>query len=113
MMVYLLAAKKFKNAKSVAAYLGLIPKLVESGKNKGKTVLSKMGPAKFRAKLYMAAVAASTHNPDIRAQKEKLLKAGKTPMQAVGAAMRKLVQICYGVVNSQTEYQPQVSLKTT
>uniref|UniRef100_A6VTH3 Il-IS_3, transposase n=7 Tax=Marinomonas TaxID=28253 RepID=A6VTH3_MARMS len=30
-------------------------------------------------------------------------------MQALGAAMRKLSQICFGVVKNQTEYQPQVS----
>ncbi|MCZ6805271.1 MAG: IS110 family transposase, partial [Proteobacteria bacterium] len=32
-------------------------------------------------------------------------KAGKTKMQALGAAMRKLIQICFGVVKNQTEYQ--------
>ncbi|MCX4029768.1 hypothetical protein OQE68_26565 [Spartinivicinus sp. SM1973] len=45
----------------------------------------------------MAAVAAGQFNPDIRAQRNRLLKAGKTKMQALGAAMRKLIQICFGV----------------
>jgi transposase len=108
-LTYLFAAKQFENAKQVAAYLGLIPKLQESGKLKGRTTLSKMGPSRIRAKLYMAAVSASTHNKDISAQKNRLLAAGKTAMQAMGAAMRKLVQICFGVVKNQTEYQPQVS----
>ncbi|MCZ6803053.1 MAG: IS110 family transposase, partial [Proteobacteria bacterium] len=48
------------------------------------------------------------HNPDIKAQRKRLLKAGKTRMQALGAAMRKLIQICFGVVKNQTEYQPQI-----
>ncbi|MFT4926851.1 MAG: transposase [Phenylobacterium sp.] len=106
---YLFAAKLFENSKQVAAYLGLIPQLNESGKFVGRTTMSKMGPARFRAKLYMAAVVASSHNPDIKSQKERLLTAGKTKMQALGAAMRKLAQICFGVVKHQTEYQPQVS----
>ncbi|MCZ6805085.1 MAG: IS110 family transposase, partial [Proteobacteria bacterium] len=59
--------------------------------------------------LYLAAVSACQHNPDIKAQRERLLKAGKTRMQALGAAMRKLIQICFGVVKNQTEYQPQVT----
>ena len=108
-LVYLFAAKSFKSARQVAAYLGLIPKLRESGKLKGRTMLSKTGSARLRAKLYMAAVCASTHNPDIRAQKQRLLKAGKAKMQALGAAMRKLIQICFGVIKHQTEYHPQLT----
>jgi len=107
-LVYLFAAKQFKNAKQAAAYLGLIPRLRESGTFKGRTMLSKVGSARIRAKLYMAAVCASTHNPDIKAQKKRLLKAGKVKMQAIGAAMRKLIQICFGVIKHQTEYQPRL-----
>ncbi len=108
-MVSLLACKNFKNAKQFSAYLGLIPKLKESGKQAGKTTLSKQGPSYVRVKLYMAAVVAGQHNPDIKAQKTRLLQQGKNKMQALGAAMRKLAQICFGVVKTQTEYQPQVN----
>lgn len=107
-LVYLFASKKFKSAKQVAAFIGLIPKLRESGKLKGRTTLSKTGPARLRAKLYMAAVVASQYNLDIMQQKDRLLNAGKTKMEALGAAMRKLVQICFGVIKNQTEYQSQV-----
>lgn len=108
-LVYLFAAKQFKSARQMAAYLGLIPKLRESGKFKGRTMLSKTGSARIRAKLYMAAVVASTHNPDIKAQKQRLLSSGKLKMQALGAAMRKLIQICFGVIKHQSEYQPQLA----
>ena len=105
----LFAAKQFRNARQASAYLGLIPGQAESGQFKGQTRLTKTGPSRIRAKLYMAAVAAGTHNPDIRAQKLRLRGQGKTPMQALGAAMRKLVQICFGVVQHQQVYQPQVA----
>lgn len=108
-MTSLFAVKTFKNAKQVAAYLGLIPTQNESGNMKGQSRLSKVGPARIRAKLYMAAVSAGVHNPDIKEQKKRLLSNGKSKMQALGAAMRKLVQICFGVVKHQQEYQPQVS----
>lgn len=107
-MVCLLACKRFKSAKQLACYLGLIPKQNESGKQVGKTTLSKEGPGYIRAKLYMAAVVAGQHNPDIKEQKNRLIRHGKTKMQAIGAAMRKLAHICFGVVKNQTEYQPQV-----
>ncbi|WP_308031432.1 hypothetical protein [Neisseria cinerea] len=35
---------------------------------------------------------------------------GKNKMQTVGAAMRRLVQICYGVLKHRCEYQAQVTL---
>jgi len=62
----------------------------------------------LRAVLYMAAIVATKYNPDIKRQYERLLKAGKAKMQALGAAMRKLVQICFGVLKHQCEYRPQV-----
>ena len=104
-LVYLFSAKKFSNAKQAAAFIGLIPRLNESGNLKGRTTLSKVGPSRVRAKLFLAAVSASTHNPDIKMQKQRLLAAGKTKMQALGAAMRKLIQICFGVLKSGTIYQ--------
>ncbi|MCL5049110.1 MAG: IS110 family transposase [Firmicutes bacterium] len=106
-MVVLFAAKRFNSAKQVAAYLGLTPVFKESGKLQGKTVLSKLGPANIRSKLYMAAIVAGQHNPDIKRQKHRLIANGKSKMAALGAAMRKLVQICYGVVKNQQAYQPQ------
>lgn len=106
-LVCLFASKTFTSAKQVAAYIGVIPRIRESGTLKGRTMMSKVGNARIRSKLYMAAVCASTHNPDIKAQKARLLKAGKVKMQALGAAMRKLVQICFGVIKHQTEYQAQ------
>ena len=78
------------------------------GTFKGRTTLSKVGPSRIRSKLFLAAVCASTHNPDIGMQKQRLLSAGKTKIQALGAAMRKLNQICFGVVKNQTNYQAQV-----
>ena len=48
---------------------------------------------------------ATRNTPDIQALYERLLAADKTKMCALGAVMRKLVHICYGVVKNQTPYQ--------
>ena len=111
-MLSVLSSHSFKNAGSVAAYLGLIPKIRESGTLRGRSVLSKVGPANVRAKIYMAAVVAKQHNPDVKALYDRLKNRGKTHMQALGAAMRKLTQICFGVLKHQSEYQPQIVLKS-
>lgn len=110
LVVALLHSRTFRTAGSLAAFLGLVPKQRVSGAFKGRSCLSKTGSAKLRAKLYFPAVVAIRHNPDIRAQYERLTQNGKTKMQAIGAAMRKLVQICFGVVKHQTEYRPQLQM---
>lgn len=108
-MVAVVRSRVFANAAQCAAFLGLVPVQHESGSSvRGRARLSKAGNAQVRAKLYMAAVVAIQHNPDIKAQYQRLLRLGKAKMCALGAAMRKLVQICFGVLKHQTPYQAQV-----
>ena len=106
-MLSLMHNKSFTKASQAAAFLGLIPKQVQSGTFKGRTRLAKNGSSSIRAKLYMAAVVSTRWNPDIKAQYERLLANGKCKMQAICAAMRKLVHICFGVLKHQMPYQPQ------
>ena len=106
-MLSVIRSRQFTTASECAAFLGVIPKLRESGLFRGRTVLSKKGPPMVRAKLYMAAIVASQHNPSIKAQRARLLQKGKNKMQALGAAMRKLVHLCFGVLKHQTEYSLQ------
>lgn len=106
-MTVLYRRKQFGKASQMAAFLGLIPRLRESGKYKGHIMLSKRGNGRMRALLYFPAVTACRFNPDIKAHCERLLGRGKTKMQVVGAAMRRLVHICFGVLKHQTAYCPQ------
>lgn len=108
-VIHVIHSRSFDSASQCAAYIGVVPVQHESGTSvHGRPRLSKAGDAKLRAKLYMAAVACIQHNPDIKRQYERLLKNGKTKMSALGAAMRKLVHICFGVLKHQTPYQVQV-----
>lgn len=52
----------------------------------------------------MPAVVAKTHNPHVRAIYERLIARGKPKMSALGAAMRKLVHLCFGVLHSGKPY---------
>lgn len=107
--VSLFNSKQFTSAKQAAAFLGLNPVHQESGKLKGRSALSKCGPSRLRAKLYMAAITACQYNETIRALYRRLQANGKTNMQALCAAMRKLVHICFGVIKHQCEYQAQLA----
>jgi hypothetical protein len=57
----------------------------------------------------MAAVVAIQHKPGIRYLYERLLKRGETKMAALGAAMRKHVDIAFGVLEHQEKYRPQTA----
>jgi transposase len=106
-MLMVIGSRQFDSASQCSAYLGLVPVQHESGSSvKGRSRLSKAGNPAIRAKLYMAAVVATTYNPDIKAQYERLTNNGKSKMSALGAAMRKLVQICFGVLKHQQPSTP-------
>lgn len=107
LMLSVIHSRPFKTAEQVAAFLGVIPKLVESGVFKGRSALSKKGPASVRGKTLHGRRCGGQHNPHIAKQKRRLLANGKTKMQALGAAMRKLVHICFGVIKNQAKYSPQ------
>jgi transposase len=105
-MLAVMHAHDFGSAEQLAAYLGLVPIERQSGSSVlGRARLSKAGPARVRAVLYMAAVVATRCNPHIKALYERLLARGKSKMSALGAAMRKLVHLCFGVIKTRKPYQ--------
>lgn len=92
---------RFRNAKCLAAFIGVAPRERQSGSSvRGRTVLSKMGRGKLRKAFFMPALVALRYNPLLKAMKERMLAAGKAKMAIVGAAMRKLVHLIYGVLKS-------------
>jgi len=105
-MLSVLHCHDFGSAEQLAAYLGLVPVERQSGSSVlGRARLSKAGPARIRAVLYMAAVVATRCNPHVKAVYERLLERGKSKMSALGAAMRKLVHLCFGVLKTRQPYQ--------
>lgn len=96
----------FQSAEQLAAYLGLVPVERQSGTSVlGRPRLSKAGPASVRAVLYMAAIVATKHNPHAKALYQRLQDRGKSKMSALGAVMRKLVHLCFGVLKTRQPYQ--------
>jgi transposase len=97
----------YLSARQVAAFAGLVPKHRESGTSvKGRPRLSKVGTARLRKALYFPAVVATQHNPIIKALSERLREGGKCPMVIIGAAMRKLIHLAYGVLKSGKPFDP-------
>ncbi|MAF10227.1 IS110 family transposase [Candidatus Poribacteria bacterium] len=100
--------ERFASARQVAAFAGVTPKHRHSGSSvRGRTQMSKMGQARIRHALYMPAIVARTHNPIARAFADRLEERGKCPMVIIGAIMRKLLHIAYGVLKSGKPFDPQ------
>jgi len=98
---------RFEKTRQAVAFAGLDTKKHESGTSvKGKERLSKMGQSQIRRGVYMPAVVAMTKTTWGKAFSARLLAAGKPKMLVLGALMRKIVSIAYGVLKSGTPFNP-------
>lgn len=95
----------FSSARQLAAFAGLTPQERLSGTSvQGKTRLCKIGKVRLRKALYFPALNLLRHCPEIQAMRDRLLAAGKTKMQVVGAVMHKLIRVIYGVLHSKQPF---------
>jgi transposase len=102
--------KAYRSARQLAAHAGLTPSHKESGRSvRGRTKLSKSGNARLRRALYMPAIVAKRYNPVIKAFCDRLSKRGKRPMEVIGAAMRKLLHIAFGVLKTGKAFDPSLA----
>lgn len=104
---------QYKSARQVAAYAGLTPRNNRSGTLRGQTRLSKTGNARVRKALFLPAMVAKQHNPVVRSFCQRLARHGKNKMQLIGAAMRKLIHIAFGVLKSGKIFDPDHELLNT
>jgi transposase len=99
--------KQFSNARQVAAFAGLAPRMRESGTSvRGRARLSKVGSSRLRKSLYYPAITALRFNSLLKEFGLRLSAQGKSKMLVIGAAMRKLLHIAYGVLKSQCPFDP-------
>lgn len=109
-LIGLLQLTRFDSARAAAAYVGLTPAHRQSGSSlHARPRLSKRGHAGLRKALYMPALAAMRFNPILEAFAKRLLARGKHKMAVIGAVMRKLVHIAFGVIKSGKPFNPQLT----
>jgi transposase len=97
----------FRSAAAIAAYIGAVPGLRQSGKRQASRAgLTPHGNARLRAKLWMPTLTAVRKNPWLRAYYEGLLARGKLPKVALVAAMRKLLIAVYFVAKHRKPFVP-------
>ena len=104
--------RQYRSARQVAAFAGLVPRERQSGSSlRGRVRLSKIGNARLRKALYFPAVTALRCSPFFQSWVEGLRQRGKSKMAVIGAAMRKLVHLAYGVLKSGQPFDPEWTQK--
>ena len=99
---------QYTSARQVAAYAGLVPRERRSGSSlRGRTRLSKIGNARLRRALYFPAITALRCSEFFQAWAAGLRERGKCKMSVIGAAMRKLIHLAYGVLKSGQPFDPE------
>ncbi len=97
----------FQSARQLAAYAGLTPRNFLSGTSvHKKSRLSKTGNSNLRKALYMPAVVSRRCNPIVHSFCDRLVQSGLQPMEVIGAAMRKLLHLVFGVLKSGRPFDP-------
>jgi transposase len=93
-----------RSAKQLTAFAGLAPAHRQSGTSlNGQSRIDKQGCAPLRVTLYMCALSAATHNPELSPLYQRLITRKTKPLakkQAQVAVMRKLLLIARAVLVS-------------
>lgn len=96
---------RFASAKALCSYVGLSPRLYDSGKTKGYAPISKMGMGRVRALLYVCAWSAVRCNRTCKELYQRLLAKGKAKKVALIAVANKLLKQAFAIAVSGTPYQ--------
>lgn len=74
-------------------------------------MISRAGHTAARKCLYMPGLVAKRHNPVIAVMAERLEARGLAPKAIVGASMRRLIHMIYGVLKSNTLFNPKIPMR--
>lgn len=89
--------------KKAASLTGLAPMTQQSGRWQGKARIQG-GRKPLRDALYMPALVATEHNPDLRDKYKAMLDQGKPKKVALTAIMRKLIELANTLVKADREW---------
>lgn len=100
------AFTKFNSSKQLTAYVGIDPRVFESGTSiKARPRIKKMGMGRMRQLLYMCGMQAKACNKTCIEMYLRLTSNGKNGKQAIIAVAHKLLRQAFAVATQQKYYQ--------
>ena len=113
-LVHLFIKYPHANQRQIISLAGLDPIIRESGTSiRGKSRISKAGSRLYRGTLFMAAMASTKHNAQMKVFYERLKAKGKHTTLAQIAVMRKLVVVAHSLYKSGEVYDKELYKITT
>lgn len=98
---------RFKRGKDVGAYLGLVPKQIQSGETNRLGRITRTGDRLLRALLVEVSWAGLRYNPWTRGIYERVRRNSKTRKKiAIVAVARRLLIRCWAMMRDGTAWQP-------
>lgn len=98
---------RFHNAKALTGYLGLYPTLEQSGGSVKHGRLAKRGARLAKKAIYLAAIAAIRHNPELRQVYMNYRSKGRAKKECMIIVARRLLAIIYAIYIRNVPYDPQ------
>ena len=96
---------RFHSAAALASYVGVAPRLRQSGKRRfSGTAVIGLGNARLRKALWMPVLTAVRFNPWLRGYYDRLVSRGKPRKVALVAAMRKLLAAVWSVATNRRPF---------
>jgi transposase len=103
------AFTRFANSKQLAAFVGIDPRVFESGTSvRAKPRIKKMGMGRMRQLLYLCGMCAKKCNRDCAEMYRRLKASGKNGKQAVVAVAHKLLRQAFAVATSKEYYREKI-----
>jgi transposase len=101
--------KRFKSPKALIAYVGLDPRIRQSGHTLNSTgKLTKRGSSYLRRSLFIAASVARQHDPNLKALYDQKRSEGKSYTVAVCVVARKLLKVIRAIWLNGNSYNPEM-----
>jgi transposase len=102
---------KFNHYKQLVSYIGLTPRIFQSGKTVNrKPHITKMGMSEIRRLLFMCSFQAKERNLGCKQLYERLRKAGKAAKVALVAVANKLIRQAFAVATKRQTFNAELLL---
>lgn len=95
---------RFSSCKEFIGFIGLYPKIEQSGSTLNRVKLTSKGSRLLKHALYLSSVACIKHNDYLRNLYHKKVSQGKVPKQALIVVARKLASIMYSMLKNDSVY---------
>ena len=96
--------QRFSSCKDFIGFVGLYPRIEQSGTSLNKARLTNKGSRLLKHALYLSSVACLKHNIYLKNLYNKKVSQGKVPKQALIVVARKLASIMYSMLKNNSTY---------